>query len=110
MNNDITGIDHEVADSDYDCLCGNHNIYENTYIAPTCTESGYEGGIICLECEEVMESPDVISPTGHTDEDGDHICDVCGNEIERTVIEKVAEFFKGIVNSILAIFRKLFGR
>lgn len=103
------GMNHDVLYSDFDCLCGNHDIYENEYIAPTCTGNGYIGGTICLECEEVIESPDIVPPTGHTDEDGDHICDVCGEDIQLSFGERVAEFFKGIVNSILAIFRRLFG-
>lgn len=104
-----SNISHEVSDSDFDCLCGVHNIYENEYIAPTCTGNGYIGGTVCLECEEVIEAPEIISPTGHTDENGDHICDVCGEDIQLSFGERIAEFFKGIVNSILALFRRLFG-
>lgn len=104
-----SNINHVVADSDFDCLCGYHDIYYNEYIAPSCTENGYIGGIICLECEEVIENPDIIPPAGHTDKDNDNTCDVCGADIQLSVGERIIEFFRGIVNSILAIFRRLFG-
>lgn len=44
-----------------------HNLlYHNEMIAPTCTENGYIGGTVCLDCGAVIEVPEIIPPKGHT--------------------------------------------
>ncbi|MGN0458542.1 MAG: chitobiase/beta-hexosaminidase C-terminal domain-containing protein [Eubacterium sp.] len=45
---------------------------------PTCTEEGYTGDTYCLGCGELLCAGDVIPKLTHTDEDYDHICDICG--------------------------------
>lgn len=60
------GLDHELLDG-CDTACGKHtNVYNNDYIAPTCTENGYRGGSLCLDCEIIFEAPEVIAPKGHS--------------------------------------------
>lgn len=51
-----------------------HTYGDPSITPPTCTENGYRTRT-CSTCghEEIT----VIDATGHTDEDGDHICDVC---------------------------------
>ncbi|MGN0533922.1 MAG: hypothetical protein ACI4IK_06120, partial [Eubacterium sp.] len=48
---------------------------------PTCTEDGYTGDIYCLGCGELISLGDVIPKLAHSDGDGDHICDECGEKI-----------------------------
>ncbi|MBQ7637952.1 MAG: hypothetical protein IJS90_03525 [Clostridia bacterium] len=54
-------------------------------------------------------------PLGHTDENGDGICDVCNKEIPEeeeytlTPIERVMRFLATIIDRLLAIFRRMFG-
>ncbi|MCQ2463618.1 MAG: leucine-rich repeat domain-containing protein [Clostridia bacterium] len=150
------GINHILTDSEFDCECGRHNVYTNEIMEPTCTENGYRGGIVCLECEHIFENAEVIPATGHsktvipgiaatctkngstdktvcekchavlkaaetipaaghTDSNGDGICDVCNEKIgegekePETIAERIRVFMKGIVNAILALFKKLFG-
>lgn len=60
------GFDHTLIDSTCDDKCGVHNIYENEYIAPTCTANGYMGGKVCLDCEKVFETPEIVPASGHS--------------------------------------------
>lgn len=140
------------------CPLGEHtNIQynEGTYPA-TCTEKGFIGGSACLDCNTVIEMPEIIPakghklvtdaavpatctvsgltegqhcsvcgyeavpqniimPTGHTDNDGNGTCDVCGeeigefDEIQITFVERVRRFFSNLINAIIALFKKLFG-
>ncbi|MCD7827924.1 MAG: leucine-rich repeat domain-containing protein [Clostridiales bacterium] len=48
------------------------------YIAATCTEDGYTGDEVCIICGETVEYGEVIAALGHTDDDEDGVCDVCG--------------------------------
>ena len=45
--------------------------------APTCDEDGYENYVECLTCGDVHF--DVVSKTGHADNDGDGNCDGCNH-------------------------------
>lgn len=150
------GVNHVLTDSEFDCECGKHNVYVNDIIEATCTEKGYKGGVVCLECEKIFEPAQVIDAKGHTekvnpgyaatctkngrtdetvceechavliaaksipakghvDENGDGICDVCSDkyaDVEpepENIGQRIILFMKGIVNAILAIFKKLFG-
>ena len=43
--------------------------------APTCTEDGYKNYVYCMNCDAIHY--DVVSRTGHKDEDNDGKCDDC---------------------------------
>ena len=42
-----------------------HHITLNTLIDSDCTQNGYRGGAVCLDCEKVFEAPEIIPPKGH---------------------------------------------
>lgn len=46
--------------------------------APTCTEDGYTGDMVCKICGRVMEKGEPIEATGHDFEDGHGTCNTCG--------------------------------
>lgn len=46
--------------------------------APTCTEDGYTGDMVCKICGRVMEKGEPIEATGHDFEDGHGTCTICG--------------------------------
>ncbi len=53
-----------------------HSLFRATKVEPTCDKSGYDA-TYCINCGtniEVTETP----PLGHTDNDGDGVCDVLG--------------------------------
>ena len=50
---------------------------------PTCTESGLTEGKKCVNCSEIIVAQEEIPAKGHTDEDGDYICDVCGEVLDK---------------------------
>ncbi len=45
--------------------------------AATCTEDGITAGSKCSDCGEILEAQATIPATGHKDEDGNNVCDVC---------------------------------
>ncbi len=45
----------------------------------TCTEPGMTDGVECEVCGTVIEWPEEIPAKGHTDENGDGVCDECGD-------------------------------
>lgn len=146
-------LKHTLIDAKCDDICNIHDVYENDYIAPTCTQNGYKGGIVCRKCEKVFEAPEIIPPTGHSpvympeteatcstsgltegficetchtvlsgresipakshaDTNGDGLCDVCGQKCStppKKPRDKARDFVMGIINAILALFRRLFG-
>ena len=57
----------------------------NTVVYPateaTCTEDGYTEGAFCKDCEIWISGHNVITATGHSDSDGDGICDVCNENL-----------------------------
>lgn len=46
--------------------------------APTCTEDGYTGDMVCKICGRVMEKGEPIEATGHDFENGHGTCTICG--------------------------------
>ena len=62
-------------------LCDHPECEEVGEKAATCTEDGYTGDLVCAICGDVVEAGEVIPATGHTDENGDEICDVCGADL-----------------------------
>ena len=44
----------------------------------TCTAEGYTGNTVCTDCGETVTIGESIAALGHTNEDGDNYCDVCG--------------------------------
>lgn len=47
--------------------CSHELICRNDRIEPTCTQKGYIGGAVCLNCETVLENPTIIPAKGHTE-------------------------------------------
>jgi len=75
---------------------------------PTCTEEGYKD-LLCSTCN--ASDTEIIPATGHTDENTDEICDVCNSstkekepEKEKTIFEKIADFFKSIIDWLKSLF------
>ena len=50
-------------------------------VEPTCTDTGLTEGKKCSVCGEILAPQETINATGHTDENDDGICDVCGKKI-----------------------------
>ncbi len=50
-------------------------------VSATCTEEGKTAGKKCTACNEITAAPETIPALGHTDSDGDNVCDVCENDI-----------------------------
>ena len=46
--------------------------------AASCTAEGYTGDTVCADCGETLTVGEVIAALGHSNEDGDNYCDVCG--------------------------------
>lgn len=94
-----------------------HTPIKTEGLRPTCTEIGFEDALVCDVCGELLEDLKLIQATGHTNINNDGICDSCGEDYEdfepepipETLGQRIINFFKGIVDSILALFRKLFG-
>ena len=49
--------------------------------APTCTESGLTDGAVCAVCGETLVAQTTIPASGHTDLDGNYVCDVCEEDL-----------------------------
>ena len=45
--------------------------------APTCTEDGHTGRLLCTDCGSFADVGEVIPATGHADTNGDRLCDNC---------------------------------
>ncbi|MBQ9506787.1 MAG: leucine-rich repeat protein [Clostridia bacterium] len=45
-----------------------HRVTLNYYMEPGCTENGYRGGAVCMKCEKVFETPEIVPPKGHSPE------------------------------------------
>lgn len=79
----------------------------------TCTEEGYTGDIVCLECEKTIEAGEIIPAKGHVTElrnakeatcteegyTGDEICTVCGITVKngQTIALKEHTYDNGAV-------------
>ena len=78
--------------------------------APTCDENGYENHVVCLTCGE--EHYDVVSKTGHADNDGDGMCDKCNHNIRSGDCGCFCHsnnWFIHIIYSIIRFIWKVFG-
>ena len=62
-------------------------------VAPTCTETGLTEGKKCSVCGETLLAQDVVPANGHTDDDGDYVCDICKEQLctDHTGGDPVAE-------------------
>ncbi len=47
--------------------CAHENTEQAGYVAPTCTEDGYSGDIVCNDCDETLSKGQTISALGHTE-------------------------------------------
>lgn len=84
-------------------MCEHNNIDITGFVEPTCTEDGYSGDLVCLDCEEVLYAGEALEKTGHIESDWivslpatfrlngqKHTeCEFCGKEMETEVIPKV---------------------
>ena len=52
----------------------------------SCTTPGYTGDIYCLSCGELLSKGNLISATGHKDNDSDGKCDDCNEQLNTTDI------------------------
>lgn len=95
-----------------------HSLEKIEGIAPTCTKAGLTDGIYCMACNEIMSAQEEIPALSHTDINNDGICDNCGRDTGNTDVdhpstpsfgERITNFFRGIVNAILELFKRLFG-
>ncbi len=88
----------------------------------TCTEHGYSAGLYCPECDEYVsghEEKELLD--WHPDEDGDDICDDCGEKIDYDFDDDEEpeiscehmchsnSFFTRIIWAIVNFFSRLFG-
>ena len=64
-------------DIEFESLCDHENTVSDPGQPATCTEDGWTAGVYCNDCENWIEGNEVI-PAGHKDDNGDFICDVCG--------------------------------
>lgn len=76
--------------------------------AASCTVAGYEDKL-CTVCGNTHSS--TIPATGHTDADANSECDICKadltvkqTETEKNIFEKIADFFKNILEWIKNLF------
>ncbi len=77
---------------------------------PTCTTDGYKD-LLCSICNTT--DTEKIPATGHTDKNTDEICDACNSSLkekepenEKTIFEKIADFFKSIIDWLRSLFVK----
>ncbi|MBR5437423.1 MAG: hypothetical protein IKV21_00755, partial [Clostridia bacterium] len=77
------------SDNSCDAVCNNcgedRGISHSTETVPAknaeCTEAGYTEGVYCNLCSNWLSGHEVIPATGHTDNNGDNICDVCSKSV-----------------------------
>lgn len=58
-----------------------HTVVTDPAVNPTCIDEGLTGGSHCSVCGTVLTAQKIIPPTGHFDENGDSVCDVCESAI-----------------------------
>ncbi len=75
----------------------------------TCTEKGYTGDTYCLDCGEKIADGKETDIKGHTDNDGNNSCDVCGEALKVCSHICHKSGFMGFIWKILRFFFKLFG-
>lgn len=95
-----------------------HTIETIKGVLPTCNSTGLTDGSYCKICGEIFIAQETISALGHTDKNNDGYCDSCGTDIRNadddsieiiSPAERIINFFRGIVNAILALFKRVFG-
>ena len=89
----VTAPDCEnVGYTTYTCSCGDtyvadevnalgHNEKTVEGKAATCTENGLTDGKVCTVCGKTLVKQTVIPANGHSDENKDYNCDVCGEDL-----------------------------
>lgn len=81
---------------------------EETY--SDCTEHGYSAGLYCPDCDKYVSGHEELELSDdHNDEDGDNICDECGNMVNYCDHMCHKDGFLGFIWSIINFFSKLFG-
>ena len=84
--------------------------------AATCTEKGYTGDSVCTACGNVKTYGSATPALGHTDADGDGVCDRCNAELNnkcKLCGEVHTGFFGKIVgffHSVIYFFKNLFSK
>lgn len=82
-------------------------------VKPTCTENGLTEGVYCEKCHEVFTEQSIIPATGHSDNNSDGVCDICGQSADEekpvTVFTQFINFVRNAFDRILNLFRKIFG-
>ncbi len=98
FNSEVPGNSHEHIDGE--------RVFENVIPADCVNEGVHEEVIYCELCgEETFRVLVHLPPAGHSDEDKDYICDVCGEEIEaKGLFASIIKFFY----KIIAFFKNLF--
>lgn len=61
--------------------CSHKNTSAYGSINPTCTADGYSGDICCDGCGKILQTGQMLSATGHANQNGDLSCDGCGIEV-----------------------------
>lgn len=59
--------------------------HEHTYLynagEATCTSDGYTGDTRCKDCGVTLKTGEIIPASGHTNNNGDQLCDSCGKAV-----------------------------
>lgn len=82
-----------------------HTYAPTTVVAPTCTTDGYT--VYTCSCSDSY-TDNYVSATGHSDADGDYVCDTCSAQLEKpqeSFFDRIISFFR----SIIEWFKNLFG-
>ncbi len=85
-----------------------HFYHITVTLEPTCTEAG-ECTKYCVVCEHTVEGA-AVAPTGHTDLNGDILCDtcgvICGEYADDVLVEiSTAEQLAGIKDNLNGVYR-----
>ncbi|MGN1051197.1 MAG: hypothetical protein ACI4QE_02735, partial [Acutalibacteraceae bacterium] len=91
-----------------------HNPTAIPDIFPSCTQSGWLGGTYCSECGTILTDPQEEPAKGHSDNDGDNYCDMCGQSMgnnnepqNENFFVRMVNFFKSFIKKLLELFRKM---
>ena len=98
----------EVADAELDCGNTNdvrdHKIVRIPGYEATCTTDGLTDGEMCTICGEIVKAQDVITATGHIDNDNDGYCDNCGAATTANSQTSFMNFVMKLFNTIFNLF------
>lgn len=81
--------DYTDSDSETPTECSHEKTEIRGETAPTCTQDGSTGTVVCSLCGEVISQPKVIPALGHSFENG--ICTICSAEEPSTKPEPVTD-------------------